>query len=69
MLYRAAATPDARRVPLGRAAEPWEIERLAAFLASEDADYITGRTFTIDGGLAISCGQKAEGCQRIGAQL
>jgi hypothetical protein len=58
MLYRAAATSDARRVPMGRAAEPWEIGRLTAFLASEDADYITDQTFTIDGGLAISCGQK-----------
>jgi glucose 1-dehydrogenase len=49
---------DVQRVPLGRAAEPWEIGRLAAFLASEDADYITGQTFMIDGGLAIACGQR-----------
>ena len=39
-------------IPWRRPAEPWEIGRLAAYLASEDADYITGQTITIDGGLS-----------------
>jgi glucose 1-dehydrogenase len=56
--------PDARQkalshIPLQRAAEPWEIGRLAAYLASEDADYITGQTITIDGGLEMNWGQGA----------
>ena len=46
-------------IPWRRAAEPWEIARLAAFLASEDADYITGQTITIDGGLEMNWGQGA----------
>lgn len=46
-------------IPLGRPGEPWEIGRLAAYLASEDADYITGQTITIDGGLEMNWGQGA----------
>lgn len=38
-------------IPWKRAAEPWEIGRLAVYLASSDADYVTGATFYIDGGL------------------
>jgi meso-butanediol dehydrogenase / (S,S)-butanediol dehydrogenase / diacetyl reductase len=39
-----------RKVPLGRHAKPEEIAALFAFLASEDAAYITGQVFTMDGG-------------------
>jgi glucose 1-dehydrogenase len=38
-------------IPLGRLAQPGEIAGLAAFLASDDAAYITGSTYVIDGGL------------------
>lgn len=38
-----------RKVPLGRHARPEEIAALFAFLASDDAAYITGQVFTIDG--------------------
>ena len=40
-----------RLVPLGRIGDPREVGRLCAFLASEDASYITGTCVTIDGGL------------------
>lgn len=46
-------------IPWKRAAEPWEIARLAVYLASDDADYVTGQTFTIDGGLSTNLGQGA----------
>ncbi|MGI9073062.1 MAG: SDR family NAD(P)-dependent oxidoreductase [Bryobacteraceae bacterium] len=46
-------------IPLKRAAEPWEIARLALYLASEDSDYVTGQSFTIDGGLKMNLGQGA----------
>jgi glucose 1-dehydrogenase len=46
-------------IPWKRAAEPWEVARLAVYLASDDADYATGQTFTLDGGLSMNIGQGA----------
>jgi 3alpha(or 20beta)-hydroxysteroid dehydrogenase len=43
-----------RSMPLGRFAEPAEISRLVAYLASDDASYSTGSEFVADGG--ILCG-------------
>lgn len=46
-------------IPWKRAAEPTEIGRLAVFLASADADYVTGSTYVMDGGLMQNQGQGA----------
>jgi NAD(P)-dependent dehydrogenase (short-subunit alcohol dehydrogenase family) len=40
-------------VPLGRPAQPAEIAGVVAFLASDDAGFVTGVTLPIDGGLTI----------------
>nr|WP_275410123.1 3-oxoacyl-ACP reductase family protein [Streptomyces sp. SID14478] len=38
------------RIPLGRVARPQDVARAVAFLASEDSDYITGQTLSVNGG-------------------
>lgn len=42
------------RIPLERFGEPSDIANLVLFLASDKADYITGQTIPVDGGLSIS---------------
>jgi len=41
--------------PLGRVGSPSEIAELVFFLASESAAWITGATYQIDGGRALTC--------------
>jgi NAD(P)-dependent dehydrogenase (short-subunit alcohol dehydrogenase family) len=41
--------------PLGRVGKPEEIAELVAFLASDRASWITGATYSIDGGRAQTC--------------
>ncbi|WP_058910420.1 SDR family oxidoreductase [Entomohabitans teleogrylli] len=41
-------------IPLKRAGQPEDVAGLVAFLASDDARYITGQTINVDGGLIMS---------------
>jgi 2-dehydro-3-deoxy-D-gluconate 5-dehydrogenase len=43
-----------KRIPLGRVGEPDEIAKVALFLASGAADYITGELIVVDGGYLLS---------------
>ena len=58
-LVKTAHTPEFRagyvaRLPMGRYALPEELAGTAAFLASDDAGYITGATLNVDGGFTSS---------------
>ena len=39
------------QIPLGRMGRPGDVAAVAAFLASSDADYVTGATYFVNGGL------------------
>lgn len=54
-----AMAEELPRIPWNRPGEPREVARLALYLASDDADYVTGQSFTIDGGLEMNWGQGA----------
>ena len=43
-----------RYLPMGRLAQPAEIANLVAFLASDEASFITGSTYTVDGGVTAA---------------
>ena len=41
------------KIPLGRIGSPSDIAASALFLASDEAEYITGQTLTVDGGMVM----------------
>jgi meso-butanediol dehydrogenase / (S,S)-butanediol dehydrogenase / diacetyl reductase len=43
-----------KNIPMGRAGSGEDVSGLVAFLASDDAAYITGQTINVDGGLIMS---------------
>ena len=43
----------ASRLPVGRIGQPEEIARLVSFLASDEASFITGAEYNVDGGLSV----------------
>ncbi|NUQ94078.1 MAG: glucose 1-dehydrogenase [Gemmatimonadaceae bacterium] len=52
------STPEAERkllklIPYGRVGDPDDIGRVAAWLASDDADYVHGATLFVDGGMTL----------------
>ena len=54
----AAMTPEVRttlsaQIPLGRLGRPEDIAGMAVFLCSEQASYVTGQVFVVDGGMVM----------------
>lgn len=47
---------EMKRIPWNRPGKPGEIGHLAVYLASDEADYVTGQDFVIDGGLEMNWG-------------
>ncbi|MBX3080921.1 MAG: glucose 1-dehydrogenase [Anaerolineae bacterium] len=50
----------AQRIPMVRFGKPLEIGAVVAFLASEDASYITGQVIYVDGALAVQLGTRLQ---------
>ena len=55
---RQGTTPEAYAalmtlVPYGRIGEPEDVARAAVWLASDQADYVTGTTLFVDGGMTL----------------
>ena len=59
-------TPEAMQklltlIPYGRIGEPEDVGRAAAWLCSDDADYVTGTTLFVDGGMTLYPGFRDNG--------
>ena len=48
-------------IPHGRIGEPNDVARVAAWLASDEADYITGASILVDGGMSLYPGFRSSG--------
>ena len=42
-----------RRIPMGRLGTPEEVASVIGFLFSEQASYVTGQSWTVDGGITL----------------
>lgn len=55
-LYEGREEQVSAQYPLGRLGEPEDVAGAAAFLLSDDAAWVTGRTLVLDGGLTLTGG-------------
>ncbi|WP_317246730.1 SDR family oxidoreductase [Pontibacter sp. E15-1] len=49
-------------IPYGRIGEPEDVAKVAVWLATDEADYITGTTLYVDGGMTLYPGFSDKGC-------
>ncbi|KAK1700692.1 oxidoreductase ucpA [Colletotrichum godetiae] len=55
--YEAFKRMREKQVPMGRMGDAWDVANAAAFLASDEARYVTGQKIVIDGGITSSTGR------------
>jgi 3-oxoacyl-[acyl-carrier protein] reductase len=72
-MLQSVMTPDeltsfGRAMPIGRLARPEEIAAAAVFLASDEASYVTGAVFAIDGGQTAKVGMTLEDLGTVSRQ-
>ena len=55
---------SAAQIPLGHFGKPEDIAKTVAFLASDDAAYITGQVIQVDGGMVSIGDRETSSCHR-----
>ncbi len=55
-------------IPMGRVAKPIEIAKAALFLVSEDASYVSGSVFVVDGGASLASGNTPKPVETKGSE-